>query len=123
MIRRFKWWIFCVWLGVKWMPRLNLGDEVVYQGRIWMLRQGVRSPVWTLTRKAVNGEWVAMEAHERDFRKRRTLRNYWGSFRSGYRFFRMNWYGIWVHFDDVHGAPISKRKASDYDKQRKPYYP
>ena len=35
--------------------------------------------------------------HRKDFRKVRSLSNYLGSFRSGYRFYMGYWYTIWVY--------------------------
>lgn len=120
---KIKWWLFMVWVSLRWIPDYNLGDEVVFQGRIWTLCQGVSRPVWTLGRIAVNNEYTIMEAHERDFRKRKTIRNYLRSFRSGYKFYKQSWYAIWVHTNSLSGAPVKKRKKGKKDYERDPYYP
>jgi hypothetical protein len=86
------WQIRIVLLALRWIPNLHLGDQVKYQGRVWTLHQGVRSPVWSLA----NGDEV-VEVHESEFSKVRSLSNYLGTFRRGYSFYRTCWFDIWVH--------------------------
>jgi len=90
-VREVYWWLRVVLLALKWVPRFNLGDRVLYHGRICVLYQGVNSPMWKITNPMGNSE-----IHESEFRKVRTVTNYIGSFRSGYRFYMQNWYAIWV---------------------------
>lgn len=85
------WRARIVHLSLRWVFKFNLGDRVIYQGRVWTLIQGVRAPVW----KLICGDEVA-QAKEEDFRKVRSLRSYWGSFESGYRFYMGYWYDIWM---------------------------
>lgn len=91
VLKALYWRTRIVLLAIRWILRNNLGDRVAYQGEEWILIQGVRSPVWTLTR---DGERV--EVHEKDFRKVRRLSNYLRSFRWGYRFYMTSWYHIWM---------------------------
>lgn len=93
-LKAIYWRARIAWLALQWAAQPNLGDEVVYQGRVWWLSQGVRSPIWTLR---TNNNTEEAEVHERDFRKVRTLANYWGSVRSGYRFYMTSWYRIWMN--------------------------
>ena len=37
-----------IWLGIKSIFKLNLGDRVIYQGRVCGLYQGVYNPKWHL---------------------------------------------------------------------------
>ena len=88
-------WIRCrlliLWLSMKWVFRFNLGDEVVYNGKRYLLVQGVCKPRWDLAA----GEDRPKYVHESEFRKVRSPYNYWHSFRSGWRFYMNSWYGIW----------------------------
>lgn len=82
-------------LSLRWVGRFNLGDEVWYEGEKWILYQGVDDPFWKLLRDEASGRKFE-RIHMDHFVKVRTPKNYWRSFRSGYRFYMLNWYRIWV---------------------------
>jgi hypothetical protein len=90
-INRFMWWVFVIRLALRWVPKFNLGDAVIYKGERWHLYQGVASPTWGLSQ----GGGVTCQAREDEFRKVRSIRNYVGSFMSGYRFYMTSWFSIW----------------------------
>ena len=92
MINRIYWRLRVVLLALRWLNKYNLGDHVWYEGRQWMLIQGRCAPRWDLSRRGV----IAPYVHEQDFRKVRSLGNYWHSFISGYRFYMQSWFHIWV---------------------------
>lgn len=86
------YWRLCiVRLSLRWIRSLNLGDIVIHEGREWMLVQGVRRPYWDLARPCSRKDGV----HEKDFKKVKSISNYWRSFRSGYKFYMTNWLSIW----------------------------
>ncbi|WP_156035125.1 hypothetical protein [Microbulbifer sp. HZ11] len=91
-LKALYWRLFIIRLSFRWIFNYNLGDEVVFKNQVWMLAQGVKSPVWTLSRSEGR-----VEAHEDQFRKVHTPRNYWRSFTSGYRFYMTSWYSTWMH--------------------------
>lgn len=93
MLKAIYWRAYILRLALRWVPRFNIGDRVIYGGREWYLAQGVCAPRWTL-RSETDGEEVY--ANEKDFRKVRSLPNYWRSFRYGYRFYMTSWYSIWM---------------------------
>ena len=94
LVRKVWYWLYIVRSSCRWMSRLNLGDEVRYRGeRGWVLEQGVMKPYWTIQRGAERCEGV----HESLFDKVRSVRNYLRSFRSGYRFYMISWFAIWVN--------------------------
>lgn len=88
------WRIRIMWMALKWVTTLNLGDVVIYKGKRYVLNQGVCSPYWDMG--AADGGEYLKRIHENDFTKERTLKNYLGSFRSGYRFFMGYWFDIWA---------------------------
>lgn len=92
-MRQLYWRMRIAWLALRWVLQLNLGDEVWYQGERWMLVQGVCRPYWDI-QHTVHG--VRNHIHVSSLRKVRSLRNWWSSFRSGYRFYMGYWYDIWV---------------------------
>lgn len=91
IMRGLYWRIRIVWKALRWVPLLNLGDRVSYEGREWTLLQGVQAPIWKLY-----GDYGPVSVHENDFRKVRSVSNYWHSFRSGYGFYMGYWHSIWV---------------------------
>ncbi len=97
MYRAVKWWLYIVWLSFKWVWRINLSDQVVYNGQIWTLYQGVNHPRWKMCRGSHDDNtWESALVHCDEFRKVWTPRNLWGSFRCGYRFYMGYWFDIWV---------------------------
>lgn len=95
LLKAIYWRLRIVHLATRWLFIYNLGDLVLYKGKEWSLIQGVMAPTWSLVR-GEGGDFERVDAHESEFRKVRTLRNYVGSFRSGYRFYMTSWYGIWM---------------------------
>lgn len=92
---RAFWWAYIVRLSLRWIPGLNLGDVVVYKGKRYTLNQGVCRPLWDMG--LIGGGEYLTHIHETEFRKERSLRNYMGSFRSGYCFYMTCWFSIWVN--------------------------
>lgn len=92
MLSKLYWRIKIIFFALRWIPNYNIGDEVLYQGKVYRLNQGVSCPLWDIVRD----DECLKSIHQDNFRKIRTLKNYWGSFRSGYRFYMGYWYSIWV---------------------------
>ena len=87
-----KYRLLIIWLSCKWMFRITLGDLVWYQGKRYVVCNGVRDNQWQLSDLGNSHDgWVA----RKDCRKCFTIPNMLGSFRSGYRFYMANWYAIW----------------------------
>lgn len=95
------WWttlkinIFILWLSLNWIGEKNLGGKVRYQGKIWMLSQGVRNPWWNLIR---TGEYLE-NVHCRDFKLVQNPVEWINAFKSGWRFYTRNWRSIWISSD------------------------
>jgi hypothetical protein len=85
------WRLFIVRLALRWIPRLNIGDAVMYQGRRYWLSQGVCAPKWNIASKT---EYLK-DIDESEFRKVQTPRAWWSSFKFGYRFYMTSWWSIW----------------------------
>ncbi len=83
------------WLCLKSTRRLNLGDYVRYEGRRWVLYQGVDNPYWNLGTPGQSTE-RRERVHRKDFRKEWSLGNFTHDLRSTFRFYRGYWFDIWV---------------------------
>ena len=90
---RVKWWFFVVCLSLKWVFRTNLGDKVMYENKEYIVSTGERPQSWRLS-GLVNPDsgWVP----RKHCKKVVSFSNFWGSFKSGYRFYMLNWYKSWV---------------------------
>src|ERR1051325_3502542 len=96
LMKVIYWRAFVICLSLKWVFKFNIGDLVWYQNEQWTLSQGVKSPIWTLRKcQYERCDSKGVEVSESDFSKVKSLANYWGSFRSGYRFYMGYWYDIW----------------------------
>ena len=91
---KLKYKILIIYLSTKWIFTICIGDKVIYQGKEYVVANGVRSMCWRLAGlDNGDGGWVRRV----ECKKVRTIRNFLGSFNSGYRFYMVNWYGIWVN--------------------------
>ena len=90
-MKTIYYWLLVVRLSLRWIKQPNLGDVVLYQGKRWVLFQGMRDPIWSLS---CNRECI--EVHRDNFRKVPGIKSAWRSFRSGYRFYMTSWFSIWV---------------------------
>lgn len=94
-LKAIYWHFFILRLALRWVPRFNIGDVVIHKGRRWALNQGVDAPRWSMISLPDRADYITVCSSE--FRKERALRNYLGSFKSGWRFYMQNWYGIWMN--------------------------
>ena len=79
------------WLALQWVKHVNLGDEVIHNGIVRKVTNGVHSGCWTLSNP--RQELVPRT----ECRKRLTPKNLLHSYRSGVRFYEGYWLSIWVN--------------------------
>lgn len=91
---RIYYWLMIVVLSLKWVPKINLGDIIIYQGKRYFVANGVCAPSWDIQ---LVGGFERLLIHQSKFKKECTLKNFMGSFKSGYRFYMTSWYSIWCH--------------------------
>ena len=93
MINKIYWKLFIIRLSLRWCWKVNLGDLVLYQGKKYLVHNGVRSNSWRLG-NLNNGDsgWVPRS----ECKKIWTLKNIVQSFKSGHTFYMQAWYDIWV---------------------------
>jgi len=93
MLNRLRWKIYIAWLSFKLCFQTNLGDWVWYQGKKYNVANGVRIGMWRLNGlRDFENSWV----NRNECKKVKSISNYYGSFKNGYRFYMTSWYGIWV---------------------------
>ena len=93
-MKKYYYYILILWLSIKWIFRINLGDQVLYNNKKYIVINGVRSKSWRLN-KLDNGDdgWVK----RKECKKVVSIKNYTNSFKSGYKFYMTNWYQIWTN--------------------------
>lgn len=95
-MRKLYYWIYIIWLSLKWVPKINLGDKVIWlkdtYAQTYIIINGVCPESWKIT----DGIEDAFEVKRTECKKIKTLPNYINSFKSGYRFYMGYWYSIWV---------------------------
>lgn len=93
ILRKIYFRIFIVILSMRWIKRVNICDYVMYDKKEYLVSNGVRPNMWRLA-TLDNGDdgWVKRE----NCKKIYSLKNVIYSFMSGYRFYTLNWYDIWV---------------------------
>lgn len=96
-----------IWLGIKSISKLNLGDRVIYQGRICSLTQGVYKPKWHMHDVETNERFEFV--HRDDFKKVISLKNVIWDIKHMYRFYMDYWHGIFMRV-----IPLSKCFVVDY---------
>jgi len=92
-IRGIFWRSYIIWLALRWMPQINLGDLIWYAGSKYYVFNGVRCESWRLANfdNSDHG-WVKRI----DCKKVVSIKNYLQSFKSGYNFYMTSWFDIWV---------------------------
>lgn len=87
-----KYRLLIIWLSLKWVFKINIGDKVKYNGKIYVVSNGVRHNCWRLD-GLDNGDsgWVKRSS----CKKVKSLVNFIGSFKSGYNFYMTSWFNIW----------------------------
>ena len=91
-VNRAYWKIRIFFLALRWIPQINLGDVVKYNGRKYIVHNGARYNSWRLAglRNADDG-WVSRS----DCTKVFTLKNIRNSFMSGWNFYMRSSFDIW----------------------------
>ena len=111
--KKIYWWSYIIILSLRWVRKINIHDKVIYNGKVYIISDGVHYPKWDIRRYdptwANDPVWGCMSKgldkdgnpnriciDEKLLYKVRSLRNYWGSFAFGYYFYMTNWFDIWV---------------------------
>lgn len=95
-----------VWLGIKSIFKLNIGDRVKYQGRICVLTQGVHNPKWHMHDIKTDKRFEYV--HKNDFKKMFWV-NIVRDIKHIYGFYMMYWYDIFMR-----EIPLSKCLLVNY---------
>lgn len=95
-----------IWLGIKSIFKLNLGDKVKYQGRKCVLTQGVYAPMWHIYDLKTKERF---EFVNKDYFKKMFLANIIWDIKSTYRFYMNYWYSIFMR-----NIPLRKCFIVDY---------
>lgn len=87
-----KYKLLIVFLSIKWMFRINIGDYVWYQRNKYVVINGASSESWKLAGYENDNESYVPR---KDCKKVLTPKNLIHSFNSGYNFYMDYWYDIW----------------------------
>ena len=101
-----------IWLGIKSIGKLNLGDKVVYNGRVCSLYQGSADPYWHL--HDMETKECFQYVHRDEFKKQHSLRNALADIKSMYKFYMGYWHGIFMRC-----IPLSRCFVVDYRNWKK----
>lgn len=93
MRNRIRVWAFAIRLCWRSLFKLNLGDEVVYNGEVWILMNGPSDPLWTIHRKSDNKRLEYI--HRDNFKKIRSIKNAWHDVIFTWSFYSGYWFQIW----------------------------
>jgi hypothetical protein len=93
-LKIFYWKIRIILLALRWIPQINIGDDVLYNGKKYTVVNGVRYNMWRLSPLS-NGDngWVYRKSCKKVF----SFKNFKHSFLSGYFFYKTSWLDIWVN--------------------------
>jgi hypothetical protein len=91
---KFRAWLMIVGLSIKWIFRVTLGDEVVYQGKKYRVANGNVCDCWRLA--DLNPDYYKCYVKQKDCKKIWSIKGMIRSFQSGYWFYMTTWYSIWA---------------------------
>jgi hypothetical protein len=106
LIAKAKTYSRILWYAIKWIPKINILDEVWFLGEKHIVSNMVR-PGSVRLPNVKNGDdgWIPLAL----VRKVKTPYNYFFSFRSGWRFYVGNWAGIWIREEiEKHNRQLSQ---------------
>ena len=92
-MNRILFWMLIVWLSIKWMFRITLGDDVIYQGKSYEVINGVCPSTWKL-QQVLYGPTI--EPSRKEVKKVWSIKGMVRSFKSRYSFYITSWDSIWV---------------------------
>jgi len=90
ILKKIYWWIFIVILSMRWILRVNLGSEISYKSKKYIVVNGDMPDHWKINND--NREYVESKECMLIY----SFKNFIWNFSSGYRFYMGNWYRIWV---------------------------
>lgn len=91
-IKEMYWRIRIFFLAIRWIPQINIGDIVVYEGKQYIVYNGVYRESWKL--KELNRDYI-LRVPRKYCKKVFTLKNIKHSFYSGWNFYMRYWFRIW----------------------------
>ena len=93
VINKIRFWIYIVWLSFLHIFQTVLGSKVLYKGKVYIVRNGVRSEMWRLDQLDNNDNgWV----RRKNCKFIISWENIKHNFLSMYNFYMTSWYKIWV---------------------------
>ena len=92
--RKIKYRFLIIWFSLKWIPAVNLGDDIIYKGDVYTIYNGISPLSWNVQKKSDKSICLVPK---NECRKVRSLKNYLHGFFSGYHFYNTSWYDIWVN--------------------------
>jgi len=92
-MKKFKnvyWWFFLRYQAVHWVKRINLGNEVRFNGEKWNVLDGSVSDVWKLS-----NEKETIMAKRSECKLVLSFSNLRRSYRYAVIFYETNWLRTW----------------------------
>jgi len=90
IVNSVYWNLYIRKLAFKWIFRKNLGDDVMYNGKVYTISNGVCYPSWDS-----NSHGVRTSIPNNKCRKVLTPKNLYRSYSYGVSFYTQNWLDIW----------------------------
>ena len=109
---KWKCYLKLIWLSLKAIFKVNLGDVVIYGGEKWSVANGVTFGMWKL-RKLYNPH-VEIEVKATEIRKAISLLNVFRSFISTWLFYKTSWFSSWLR----EGFELSNKIVKDVNKRK-----
>lgn len=94
LLRKLFYRVYILYLSFKRIFHINLGDYVWYKKNRYLVANGNCDGMWRLIELKNNDNGLV---NRNDCRKSWTFYNLINSFKSGYKFYMLNWYDIWVY--------------------------
>lgn len=98
-LNKIRWWLFIVWISLRWIHRTNLGDIVIYNGKEYFVNNGAVPNLWNLVENKdyYDGREYLDNIPRELCKKKYSFKNISYSYRSAYHFYMTNWYSIWCN--------------------------
>ena len=88
--------LYIIYLATKWIFQTNLGNEVIYKNKRYIVTNGVVSNCWTITSDDDEHSRLEYIPHS-ECKLVLSPSNLLSSFRFGYNFYMRSWFSIWCN--------------------------
>lgn len=103
VFKKVYYWSFIIYLSTKWVFKINIGDKIYYKNQVWVVNNKIVDNKLSIIKRSIIKDNINISKVNHininisNCKKVKSFNNLLNSFKSGYRFYMLNWYSIWIN--------------------------